>query len=166
MNSSQKDPIELALEIFDMESLNMHGPEYHSITPALLVTAYENGRGNRNIDNIKEAIRRGRVIPGGMCGTHGACGAGIGAGIALSIIKGVTPYSKEDRGAANKMTALALEAIGETGGPRCCKRDVITAIETVVEHSGLFEGPSKSRYICSQFPLNDKCIEEECPYYP
>jgi hypothetical protein len=87
---------------------------------------------------------RGKAIFGGICGTHGACGACIGVGIAYSLIHKVTPYSKEDRGEANRMTALALCAISCYGGPRCCKRDSITAIETAKSTSGTLTMPEKA----------------------
>lgn len=160
------DPIELALSIFDLPELHMHGPEYHSIVPAVLVTAYGNSIAQKNGATIKEAISRGKAIFGGICGTHGACGACIGVGIAYSIIHQVTPYSKKDRGNANRMTALALTAISRFGGPRCCKRDSMLAIETAKKHFGCFTDSSKSKYICSQFVNNDMCIKNKCLYYP
>ncbi len=165
IDSDLTDPIELALCIFDLQRLHMHGPEYHSIVPAVLVTAYGNSTNNKDIAAIREAITRGKAITGGVCGTHGACGAGIGVGIAYSIIHQVTPYSKKERGSANQMTAHALTMIGKLGGPRCCKRDSMIAIETAKAQFGCFDD-SGIRYICSQFPGNDMCIKGECPYYP
>lgn len=166
INSDLSDPVELALWIFDLPNLHMHGPEYHSIVPAVLVTAYGNSINNKDKSAIKEAISRGKEIFGGICGTHGACGACIGIGIAWSVIHKVTPYSKKDRGDANRMTALALTAISKFGGPRCCKRDSITSIETAVKHFGCFSGTGKSRYICSQYASNNMCIGKKCPYFP
>jgi hypothetical protein len=165
-DSDLTDPVELALCIFELRILHMHGPEYHSIVPAVLVAAYGNVTNSKNSAAVKEAIARGKAVPGGYCGTHGACGAAIGVGIACSIIHQVTPYSREERGDANRMTARALSAISQFGGPRCCKRDSMLAIETVIEHLGCFTGTGKSRYICSQFPDNSMCIQNKCPYYP
>ncbi len=165
IDSDLTDPIELALCIFDLNQLHMHGPEYHSIVPAVLVTAYGNSINKKDIPSIKEAILRGKAIFGGICGTHGACGACIGVGIAYSIIKKATPYSKEDRGEANRMTSLALMAISKFGGPRCCKRDSITAIETAIKNFGFFDNSEKSRYKCSQFISNNMCIHGNCPFY-
>ncbi|NQS76341.1 MAG: hypothetical protein HQP61_07890 [Peptococcaceae bacterium] len=164
--SELTDPLELLLDIFALPTLHMHGPEYHSIVPAVLVTAYGNSVGKKDQAAIKEAISRGKAIFGGICGTHGTCGACIGIGIAYSIIHQVTPYSIEERGAANRMTALALTAISKFGGPRCCKRDSTIAVTTARKHFGCFTGTGKSRYICSQYVDNDMCIESKCPYYP
>lgn len=165
MKSDSSDPIELALDIFSLPKLHMHGPEYHSIVPAVLVAAYGNSVNSKDAAAVREAISRGRAVPGGICGTHGACGAGIGVGIAYSIIHKATPYSKEERGEANRMTALALTAISLFGGPRCCKRDSISAIETAKKYFQCF-GTIGKKYICSQFTDNEKCIKTECPYYP
>ncbi|MBN2038406.1 MAG: SAM-dependent methyltransferase [Spirochaetes bacterium] len=165
-NSDLTDPLELALRIFDLPKLHMHGPEYHCIVPAVLVTAYFNSISKKNSPAIREAINRGKAIFGGICGTHGACGACIGIGIAYSIIHQVTPYSKKERGNANRMTALALTDISRHKGPRCCKRDSITAIETAVKHFGCFSNSGKTGYICIQYADNDMCIRNKCPYYP
>jgi hypothetical protein len=166
IDSDLTDPIELALCIYDLPKLHMHGPEYHSIVPAILVAAYGNNKNHKNITSIQEAISRGKAIVGGICGTHGACGAGIGVGIAYSIIHQVTPYSREDRGNANRLTALALTAISRLGGPRCCKRDSMIAIEIAKEYFGCFTESSDNKYICTQFIYNEMCIKAECPYYP
>jgi hypothetical protein len=166
MDSDLDDPVELALCIFDLPNLHMHGPEYHSIVPAVLVAAYGNCANNKDFSAIHEAVSRGKSIVGGICGTHGACGAGIGLGIAYALIHKTTPYSKEERGNANKMTALALMAISQLGGPRCCKRDSMIAIETAKEHFGCFNSSGESRYLCRQHIINGMCIKTECPYYP
>ena len=109
---------------------------------------------------------RGKAISGGVCGTHGTCGACIGVGIAFSIIHKVTPYSKEERGEANRMTAHALMAISVFGGPRCCKRDSMLAIEAAKKNFGFFGNSEENKYECSQFVSNQMCIHEGCPFYP
>jgi hypothetical protein len=180
MKSPLKDPIALLLEIFDLKGLNMHGPEYHAIVPAVLVTAYINATGSEDRTMIQKAVLRGREVKGGMCGSHGACGAGIGVGIAYSVLHGVTPYSGADRGEAMRMTAFALLEIGKYGGPRCCKRDSALAVKTAAEHFGVPFEDSGERYICRQFSQNKMCIVrnagnvqnariariEKCPFYP
>ena len=70
-----------------------------------------------------EMMNRGKSVPGGACGFWGACGAGISAGMFVSIISKSTPLTAEPFGLSNLMTAKALEQIGTVGGPRCCKRD-------------------------------------------
>lgn len=165
MASTSKDPVEIALEIFELEGLNMHGPEYHSILPGVLLAAYGNVKGNKNEDLIREAMDRGKLVCGGFCGSHGACGAALSLGIASSIINETTPFDHEGRREANRMTGLALAAISENGGARCCKRDGITSIKVFKDELGCFED-SGLDYICSQFPDNEVCILTGCPYFP
>lgn len=160
------DPAALALKIFNLPQLHMHGPEYHSIVPAVLVAAYGNCVNKKDSRAIKEAILRGKSIVGGICGTHGACGSCIGVGIAYSIIHRVTSLSKEERGEANRMTALALLAMSQAGGPRCCKREAMTAIETAKKYFACFDACGDAKYVCRQYAANDKCRKNDCLYYP
>ncbi len=166
--SRHTDPRVLLSEVFALPGLNMHGPEYHSVVPAVLAAAYINSTGDSDKGKIKEAIDRGRDIKGGMCGSHGACGAGIGTGIAYSVIHGATPNSKEARGEANRMTALALLEIGKYGGPRCCKRESMLAVESAVGNFGVYVLNKSNwvRYVCGQYMKNSTCIGDKCPYYP
>lgn len=161
-----KDPIELANKIFEIPGLNMHGPEYHSIVPAVLVASYQNAVGEKSPANIREAIKRGKDTKGGYCGTHGACGAAIGAGAAYSIINEVSPMSKESRGNANLITAQALLEIGKLGGPRCCKRETILSLESAKESIDVFKNMDGAKYICSQYKDNKDCLRNKCPYFP
>jgi len=165
ISSNCNDPMVLASEIFKLSNLNMHGPEYHSIVPAILVTAWGNSTNSKSPTFIRDAIHRGKKTIGGMCGTHGACGAGIGVGIAYAIINQVTPYSKDERGKANLMTSIALQAISNYGGPRCCKRDSMIAIEVAKKQFGDFEQTSGKKYTCEQHINNEMCIKRKCPYY-
>lgn len=165
-NSTETDPIRLAQTIFELPGLNMHGPEYHSISPAILVAAWQNKNSRKDVAGIHEAIRRGRQIPGGACGTYGACGAGLGAGIAYSVIEQVTALSAKPRGNANQLTAAALSAIAAYGGPRCCKRETITTIRTFAETSELFDLQTLTPYTCHQCGRMKECIGKRCPFHP
>lgn len=54
---------------------------------AALLTAYRNAGGKIDLKRaLSEMVSRGKEIPGGSCGFWGACGAGISAGIYLSIV--------------------------------------------------------------------------------
>jgi hypothetical protein len=166
VKSEIRHPIELAKHIFQLQGLHMHGPEYHSIVPAIIVTAYNNIIEKEKNAMVKEAIERGKAIQGGVCGSHGACGAGIGAGIACSVIYGVTPYSSIQRGGANRLTACALMEISRYGGPRCCKRDSVIALYTAMKHFPQFEAMPRIAYVCGQYMDNTECIRKECPRFP
>lgn len=163
-DTAEEDPIALAKKIFDFPDLKMHGPEYHSIVPAILVAAYQNKNHIHDPAAVKEAIRRGKEIAGGSCGYSGGCGAALGTGIAVSIIEKATPMSAAPRGNALKTSGQALLAISDYGGPRCCKRDAVTSMETFIQNSGYFDGVES--YVCKQFGNNKDCLGIKCPYFP
>jgi hypothetical protein len=110
--------------------IKMHGPEHHFLVPAVLFTAYQNQTGEKDGRRSKLEIIRNRaeLVKGGFCGTHGTCGAAIGAGIFCSVITDTTPLSTDTWRLSNKITAHCLISIAEHGGPRCCKRDTFISI--------------------------------------
>jgi hypothetical protein len=65
------------------------------------------------------------------------------------------------------MTASTLGAIGEVGGPRCCKRDsylaIIKAVEFVKTHLGVEMELDEIR--CVHSAHNNQCIKERCPFF-
>ena len=164
--SDEKNPLILAQMVFELPGLNMHGPEYHSIVPSVLVAAWQNLNGQKDISKIKEAIKRGKDIKGGSCGLYGTCGAGVGTGIAVSIIEGATPMSRVERGTANRVTGSALLEISKYGGPRCCKREAITSIESLMQVTSYFDSLQKAEYTCKQSGKNKDCIGNKCPFLP
>jgi len=166
MGSTEVNPLNLIQRVFDLPGLNMHGPEYHSIVPAVLVTAYQNMTGKKDLVKIKESIKRGTYIKGGGCGYYGTCGACVGAGIAVSVIDDVTPMSVDKRALANTVTGLALLEISKHGGPRCCKREAVTAIKTFMRNTAYFQTVPDVNFICKQYKINKDCIGEKCLYYP
>lgn len=171
LRSESRDPVALALEIMRLPFVPMHGPEHHAIVPAALVTAYRNTTGKLTEREIREALKRGSETSGGACGRLGACGAAIGAGVAWSIISRATPLSVRERGQAMGLTARALEAISQHNGPRCCKRDSLTAIQVAVESIEEMAGVSFERTVnpikaCEHHDRNRQCIRLRCPYFP
>lgn len=85
-----------------------------------------------------------------------------------SIVTGSTPLGVENFALSHKMTASALNAIGEIGGPRCCKRDsylsILQAVKFVKEHLGI--QMKQSEIICSYSGRNNQCIGQRCPFSP
>ena len=146
----------------------MHGPEHHIMVGSALLTAYKNAGGKIDLEkSLTEMQARAKKVPGGVCGFWGACGAGISAGMFISIITGSTPLANEEWGLSNQMTSKALGSIGKIGGPRCCKRDSFTAITEAVkfvkENLGIEMETEKP--VCTHFEKNNQCIKERCPYY-
>jgi len=168
LRSKSDDPIEIMEELMRMPSCHMHGPEHHIMVGSTLLTAYRNAGGDIDLENaLYEMQKRGRQVPGGVCGFWGACGAGISTGMYISIATKSTPLGKEAWGLSNRMTAGALDAIGRNGGPRCCKRDsylaIIEAVKFTDEH--LHVKMKLSPIICKRAHLNNQCRQEKCPFY-
>lgn len=164
--STEVNPLKLIEHIFENPELKMHGPEYHSIVPSVIVAAHQNKQKNRDLSKIKEAIRRGKDIKGGSCGYNGNCGAAVGTGTAVSIIEGATPMSKAERSNANLATGYALIEISKFGGPRCCKRDSLASIESFMKVTDYFDEPAYTDYVCKQYKNNKGCIGVKCSYFP
>lgn len=168
LETELKDTIALAERIMEHPSMHMHGPEHHSIVPAAFVATYQNFMGLKDGTQIKEAIKRGSKIPGGYCSICGTCGAGMGIGIAVSIIMGATSFTPVERSHANRATSRALEAIANAGGARCCKKATRTAIRAGVAYiSEVFNiqwADMLDTDIQCQYPFLNKECDVNCEY--
>ena len=168
--TKSRNPIEIMQKIMADPYIYMHGPEHHVMAGAALLAAYHNGGGEVDLDwALAEMKERGGQVPGGVCGFWGCCGAGVSTGIYMSIITKATPLSGKSWGLSNRMTSRALNAIGEIGGPRCCKRDTFTAVKEAVqmtkEELGIeMELPEKIE--CGFHVENQQCLRGKCPYHP
>lgn len=163
------DPGQIALHLMLHQQIKMHGPEHHFLVPAVMLAAYYNMQKMEDYKPIKLHIARKRAasVLGGFCGTHGNCGAAVGTGIFISIITGSTPLAEKEWQLSNKMTATALMAIADSGGPRCCKRDSFIAISKSVEYL--------KQHLGIELPLNDidctftarnkQCTLSECEFF-
>lgn len=164
---TSKNPIEIIDRIMDQPFCHMHGPEHHVFVGSALLTAFKNAGGNIDLHPaLLEMMSRGRSVPGGACGFWGACGAGISAGMFLSIISRSTPLSAAPLGDANQMTAAALGQIGAIGGPRCCKRNsylsILAAIDFVKDRFQI--QMKKPVVVCRRPSQNNQCIGKKCPF--
>ena len=85
----------------------------------------------------------------------------------ISIALKATPLAKEAWGLSNKMTSSALGAIGEVGGPRCCKRDSYIAIVKAVEFAKAYLGVEMElgEIKCTHSAQNNQCIGNRCPFW-
>ncbi len=165
--SESKDPVRIIQDMMMLPFCHMHGPEHHVMVGAALLTAYKNAGGELELEKaLVEMMNRGRSVPGGACGFWGACGAGISSGMFVSIVSASTPLSVEPFALSHQMTARSLSAIGEIGGPRCCKRDsylsILATIDFAAEHFGV--QMEKPEIICSFSAQNNQCIGKRCPF--
>lgn len=169
-SSNETDPVKLAEALMRSPVINMHGPEHHYLVPAVLITAYCSLKNDSTkIDKLAIARNRAMDVKGGFCGFHGTCGAAMGAGIACSILTRATPLSKDEWRLSNLITGTCLTAIGEAGGPRCCKRD--TYLTLVVSRDflnrHLMAGfPDSDFPICRFAAGNKECLAENCRFFP
>ena len=167
LTESSRNPIVIIQKLMALPFCHMHGPEHHVMVGSALLTAYKNAGGNIDLEkSLCEMQARGKKVPGGACGFWGACGAGVSAGMFVSIVTGSTPLANEAWGLSNKMTSSALGANGEVGGPRCCKRDsylaIIKAVEFAKEHLGV--EMSLGEIKCVNSTQNNQCIGVRCPF--
>ena len=167
MEETSGDPAAILEKMMALPFCHMHGPEHHVMVGAALLTAYKNAGGDVDLHSaLIEMMNRGKSVPGGACGFWGACGAGISAGMFVSIISGSTPLSNEPFALSNGMTSKALGKIGEIGGPRCCKRDsflsILAAVDFVKTHFGI--EMEKPEIVCHYSGRNNQCIGRRCPF--
>ncbi len=167
LGETSKNPIEMISKMMAMPFCHMHGPEHHVMVGSALLTAFKNAGGEIELEKaLLEMQSRGKKVPGGACGFWGACGAGISAGMFVSIATGSTPLAKDEWGLSNKMTSAALGAIGEVGGPRCCKRDsylaIMEAVRFAKEHLGVEMELGEIK--CVHSAENNQCIGVRCPF--
>lgn len=168
LESKEKDPIQLYLQVCALGQVHLHGPEHHSIVPCVLVTAFHNCGGGIEFEEcLKEAWLRGRKVPGGACGFLGVCGAAAGAGIFASIVSEATPLTADVWDVPQRLTMECLSAMVEIGGPRCCKRTGRLAIETAARFAEERFGVKMpvSRPKCTYSGRNRECLHDRCPFY-
>jgi hypothetical protein len=168
VHSSSTDPVTMATELMKSPKITMHGPEHHFLVPAVLISAYCNKVNDESkAAKIAKARKRAEKIPGGFCGTHGNCGAGVGAGIFISIMTGATSLSGKEWNLSNLITGRSLVSIASHGGPRCCKRDVYLALyESVAFLKEKFNVELEAPEVKCLFSGNNReCLKDGCPYH-
>ncbi len=167
--SRETDLVALLRRVRAHPAIHPHGPEHHSLVPALLVTAYANAGGELPEDALRTAIDRGARVPGGFCGFAGSCGAALGVGIGFAVILGSTPLRPGERQKSLGATSEALAAVAGHLGARCCQRDCWTALRAAAELSrtGLpLALAADAPLVCDQHGANRQCMREGCPLFP
>ncbi|MFZ1913873.1 MAG: DUF5714 domain-containing protein, partial [Dehalococcoidales bacterium] len=166
--SKNTDPDEILEQVMAHPSVPMHGPEHHAIVPAAIITAVRNTGYPVPEGAIDKAIERASKVPGGWCGLYGDCGAGVGVGIAVSVLTNATPLTGKERTLALGGTSFALSRMLDSQS-RCCKRASRTAVEAAVDYLNdkLRIKLAKTKgIVCTYTVRNQQCARQECPYYP
>jgi MoaA/NifB/PqqE/SkfB family radical SAM enzyme/SAM-dependent methyltransferase len=164
----ETDLITLLKLIRSHPAIPMHGPEHHAMIPGIILAAYRNSGGKITEETIIAGINKGAKIPGGVCGFWGACGAAIGAGIAVSTILAATPLTPSPRQTAQAISAKILSSISKYRGGRCCQRETWLALtETARLSEEILSVPLTANELleCDQYPKNKECIRKQCPLW-
>jgi len=164
--------LDIAVALMDNELVPMHYPYHHFIVPAALLTACHKANQSSEAqlqESLNTALDRAKIVIGGYCGSHGACGAGIGMGVFMSVYTGNTPMSVESWSWANEATGLCLQEIAAVPGPRCCKRVTFITLKTAVplvrERLGI-PLAEIGEIECKYYERNKECKKKSCPFYP
>jgi uncharacterized radical SAM superfamily Fe-S cluster-containing enzyme len=167
-HSRETDPVALMQTIRSHSHFRIHGPEHHSLVPAVILTALRNSGNSVTDEQIITAIQRGQMVAGGSCAFLGACGAAIGVGIAVSLLLGANPYDGDKRQTAQRATQKVLGEIASYNAPRCCQRDSWLALKVASTLLQEYTGKSLAVRLltCEQFSENKECIHERCPLWP
>lgn len=169
LKQSCKNPIEIAKNIMENPTINIHGPEHHIIDGTAFLTAMHNAGVEFDLKNaLDEQAERGKKMPGATCGQWGVCGSASSVGAALAIIHGTGPLSDNEYYKDNLLfTSKALNNIANIGGPRCCKRNAFISLKTAVDFVNekynieLESGDIK----CCFSHMNKQCLGEKCPFF-
>lgn len=166
LTTEETDVIKLLEKIQAHHSVPMHGPEHHSMVPAIILATYRNLGGEISQAAIRTGIERGSIIPGGFCGFAGSCGAAVGVGVAFGIILDSNPLKGGERATALSATARVLETVSRLEAARCCQRESFVALLTAAELSRtMLPIPlcADAVLICRQSKQNEECIKARCP---
>lgn len=169
LNETSTNPYEIAKRLMQDAAIPMHGPIHHILDGAAFMTALHNAGVEFNLDAaLDELTARGSLMPGATCGKWGVCGSASSLGAAMAIIHGTGPLSDNDFYSDNMyLTSHILEKLANIGGPRCCKRNGFTAIDTAIDFVKEKYGITleKSEITCEFSSQNQQCIKERCPYH-
>lgn len=169
LHSRETDVVTLMQTIRSHPRFRIHGPEHHSLVPAVILTALRNSGSDITDEQIITGIQRGQTIAGGSCAFLGACGAAVGVGIAMSVLIASNPYDGDKRQMVQQATLKALEEIASYNAPRCCQRDSWLALQKASELLKALLGQTlivKQSLVCHQFASNKECIFNRCPLWP
>jgi len=162
LHSRETDAAILMQTVRSHPHFHKHGPEHHSLVPAVILTTLRNTGHDISDEQISTGIERGQTIIGRACAFLGICGAAIGAGIAFSVLMAANPYDGNKRQMVQRLTQKVLGEIASYNAPRCCQRDCWIALQ---EASKLLQNKFSKTFeispiMCEQFLENKECIQD------
>ena len=169
LNTRERDAVRLMHTVRSHPHFGQHGPEHHSLVPAVILTALRNSGNEISNEQILAGIQRGQTVVGGACAFLGVCGAAIGVGIAFSILLQADPYKSVERQTVQQVTQKVLGRISSYTAPRCCQRDVWLALQEASRLLKEVMGKTlmvDKKIVCRQVAKNKECIRDQCPLWP
>ncbi len=168
LHSQETNAVTLMEIIRSHPHFPMHGPEHHSMVPAVILTALRNSGTDISDNQIITGIERGQTVAGGACAFLGICGAAMGVGIAFSVLLEATPYDGNKRQLVQQVTHTVLGEIASFDAPRCCQRDCWIAFHEAskILQDKLNKTLKTTSLSCEQFSNNKECIYKICPLWP
>ena len=171
-SGKQENVVAIMEEMMDDPQVPMHYPYHHFILPAALLTSAAMVKQDKTEEELKEELlvakERAKQVPGGFCGNCGACGAGIGAGIFMSVYTQSSPMSEQTWQWCNEITAVCLQHISSVAGPRCCKRTCFLSVQAAVPYIESKLGirlPMPETILCKYKDNNTTCKKMACPFF-
>ena len=169
LTTRETDMLALFQEIRSHPAIPVHGPEHHILVPGIILATYRNLGGEVPVAMLRTALRRGKAVPGGYCAFTGACGAGVGVGIAFSLLLGANPVKARERQQVQEVTQAVLQEQASFAAARCCQRDCWIALgvgmRTAAEMWDL-QLPAVEPFACTQMARNRQCLGLDCPLWP
>lgn len=166
--SRETDMLSLFHQLRQHPAIPVHGPQYHSLVPAVILTCYRNSGGKLGASLLQAGLNRGSQVIGGSCAYNGVCGAAVGVGIAFSLILEANPVKAEQRQVVQQVVQQVLDALAAFNAARCCNRDCVVSLQKAAELSReLLPLPlhADQWLPCDQHPLNSECLGAECPLF-
>ncbi len=168
LTTTETDMIALLRDIRSHPAIPLHGPEHHILVPGIILATYRNLGGEVSPDLLRTALKRGRGVPGGYCAFTGACGAGVGVGIAFSLLLGANPVQARERQQVQRITQAVLQEQCGFTAARCCQRDSWLALKKAAELSKEYLPitlRADSPLHCRQSHQNRECLGTACPLW-
>ncbi len=172
MNSTEKDPIQMFLDIIEQseqqwsatDSFPLHGDWHHLLVPGVILAALRNNGYEISNKDVAEGIQRGaqaRI----SCGFTGVCGGANSIGSVAAVIKKTTPLHDDERQELMFKAAEVLQYIAQVKR-RCCKRSSYITLKKTIKYLKENNYILPDREItCSYSQKNSMCAKEQCPFY-